>query len=71
MLRSPMIFDIQNMVKLNPDWSVQFNYREANMAAYSFAKLALSYNGDLVWMEKCPHDVLPVVVSDKRCSHVS
>lgn len=35
------------------------------MVAHSMAKASLLYEEELVWMEECPADVLPLVLADK------
>lgn len=42
-----------------------FRKRSCNKVAHSMAKASLTYEEDLVWMEECPIDVIPLVIADK------
>lgn len=67
-IQSPVIYDIQKLLSQNSLWSVKFINREANVAAHVLAKVALSCNSQLVWMEDCPNDVISIVLKDKECN---
>lgn len=62
-----MIEDTQVIFVNKTYWSIQFAYRESNNVAHLLAKRGLSKEGEEVWIEECPYEVMDVVIHDKLC----
>ena len=59
-----VIGDIIKPVEAHPTRLFSFTPKKANMVVQCLAKLGLSLDFDMFWMEKVPPCVVPVVVGD-------
>ncbi|XP_042944640.1 uncharacterized protein LOC122278525 [Carya illinoinensis] len=63
-----VIEDIRSLLKDNMSWSVNFIHREANNVAHSLAKMALTCDEEIVWMEEGPPQIMNAVLKEKYCN---
>ncbi|KAF5450904.1 hypothetical protein F2P56_031219, partial [Juglans regia] len=62
-----IIEDIRLIMETHQNWKLSFIRRVGNQAAHVLAKLGLSLESELVWMEEGPDVVLPIIALDKLC----
>ncbi|XP_041011325.1 uncharacterized protein LOC121255104 [Juglans microcarpa x Juglans regia] len=56
--------DMQQIMKYNQAWRLNFAYRSANKAAHTAAKLAIRNVRETIWLEEGPLEVLTIVQED-------
>lgn len=59
-----LIEDIKLLLFRQPQWSLQFAYRECNLLAPLLAKLGLSLNKERVWVEEFPHVISTATIAE-------
>ncbi|KAK2634369.1 hypothetical protein Ddye_029161 [Dipteronia dyeriana] len=59
-----IIKDIKLLLETSPGCVIGFARRSTNMATHGLAKLGLSVDSDMVWMEDYPHVLAPTILGD-------
>lgn len=62
----PIVHDLHTMMRSKPTWKLKFARPESNKVAHLLAKKAINSEGELIWLEDWPMNVINLAYLEKQ-----